>query len=118
MSNLFKLIFVAVMALGSYTWFTESQNKQSADWYSHQFSLAKVEVQFPIKPKTQNKQLQGLIVEFAGMHRAKVEYSVSIVKGKLFNKSDLYPYSMTQKGATVESSKEIIEQFLQALVLS
>ena len=60
----------------------------------------------------------GITVEFSGMHRAKVEYSVSIVKGKLFNKSDLYPYSMTQKGATVESSKEIIEQFLQALVLS
>jgi hypothetical protein len=107
MNSFFKLFLVIGAIYGSYTWFNSDEGLKESDWVNYQFTLLNIKASFPLKPRVDNKKVQGTQVEFVTVNESKNHYSVGVVNGISFNSDDMYPFSLINKGAVIKSEKDI-----------
>jgi hypothetical protein len=107
MKIFFKLLLVIGATYGSYKWVNSNDGIKENDWVNHQFTLLNVKVSFPMKPRIDKRNVEGTQFEFATTNESKNQYVVSVMSGINFNSDDMYPFSLTKKGAIIKSEKDI-----------
>jgi hypothetical protein len=108
MSNIVKFVFVICIAFGAYKFWGNEGAQNTKEWVSYEFNLEDVEVKFPVTPLVDKQDVQGFQIEMARARKYNSQYIISILKGKDLSASDYYPSSLINKGASIESSKDII----------
>ena len=113
MNGIVKIVVIALVMFGAYSAFNSKSPEadlvevDTSNWVSYNFSSENVSVKFPIEPKVSNVSNQDIAMEFAQAKNAVGSFSVGVMRVNAISEDDFYPFSLTKKGAKVNSSSPI-----------